>query len=200
MEQGGPATVGQGGWARRDFASNALNIGIECIKVLMISWLSNCSIAMRIIAWIIVLCSGCVVLLGHSEPTAAPQPNASNKAEPNPKSPISPSPATLSNVVTVKSAQQTNSTKKVDYKETSISRQSATFSNVVASAKEFTGKWHDSKGRALTWGNPIEVRWQPEPLNRYIVLYPTSESEKAWVGQRAVIVATNGLACFAPRE
>jgi hypothetical protein len=148
----------------------------------------------------VMLCSWSFVFLGHSEPTTPAQVNASNITETNGKAPIAPTSETLSNVVAVKSVQQANGGKKVEWKETPIPRHSATFSNVVASAKEFTAKWHGPTGRTLDWGDPIEVRWQPEPLNRYIVVYPTSETEKALIGERAVLVATNGHACLAPRD
>ena len=75
-----------------------------------------------------------------------------------------------------------------------ISPQSAAYSNVVTAADRLV------LGAGLKWGEPSEVRWQPDPLNRYVVIYGTPQSELGYAGYRAVHVATNGEAWFVPRE
>ena len=102
---------------------------------------------------------------------------------------ITPSTATSSNAVAAPRVQQTNTPGTI-YSEIPLSPQSATFSNVVARARAL----------AVKWGEPREVRWQPAPLNRYVVEYETTETEGQLLGLRAVLVATNGEAWFAPRE
>ncbi len=78
-------------------------------------------------------------------------------------------------------------------KEEIISPATSAFSNVVAKADQFVSQ------AKLSWGEPTEVRWQPTPLNRYVVIYATPTSELGWAGYRAVHVSTNGHVWFVPR-
>lgn len=90
------------------------------------------------------------------------------------------------------SASQTNAIKEEVHEiGTPIATQ---FSNVVARANELVTK------AGLKWGDPVDVRWESDPLNRYEVIYPTSKSEVELLGNREVLVTTNGLASFAPRD
>ena len=69
----------------------------------------------------------------------------------------------------------------------------ASYSNVLAAANQLVSR------AGLNWGGPVEVKWQPAPLNRYLIIYPTPQSELGYAGYRAVHVETNGHAWFTPR-
>jgi hypothetical protein len=75
-----------------------------------------------------------------------------------------------------------------------ISPVSPAYSNVVAVADRLVS------GAGLKWGEPTEIRWQPDPLNPYVVIYATPQSELGYAGYRGVHVATNGDVWFVPRE
>jgi len=48
------------------------------------------------------------------------------------------------------------------------------------------------------WGQPVGIEWQSVHL-RYVVFYPTPDSELPVLGRRAVHVDEKGKAWFAPR-
>ena len=79
-------------------------------------------------------------------------------------------------------------------REELISPQSIRFSNIVSKADRFLDR------AKLSWGKAYEVRWQPEPLNRYVVIYPTPKSELGYAGYRAVHVGVSGDVWLVPRE
>jgi hypothetical protein len=54
------------------------------------------------------------------------------------------------------------------------------------------------KERGLAWGKPVKVLWQ-EDLGRYLVLYMTPEKEIMEVGERGVLVMTNGNVIVMPQ-
>jgi hypothetical protein len=149
---------------------------------------------MKAIGWILIPCLGITVFYGCSEPSAPPQTNTGTKASTTPQVPVSQPPATFSNTVAAVIEPKTNVNKEPKCTETPILPQSATYSNTVALANKLIS------GAGQKWGDPLEVRWQSEPFNRYVVIYLTSELEKALLGDRAVLVTTNGQASFAPRE
>lgn len=64
--------------------------------------------------------------------------------------------------------------------------------NAVATAN------HMLKERGLAWGKPVKVLWQ-EDLGRYLVLYMTPEKEIMEVGERGVLVMTNGNVIVMPQ-
>jgi hypothetical protein len=74
-----------------------------------------------------------------------------------------------------------------------VAAESSNYSNVVATANELVSK------AGLKWGHLLEVRWQPAPLNRYLVIYATPQSELGYAGHRSVHVETNWHAWFTPR-
>jgi hypothetical protein len=76
--------------------------------------------------------------------------------------------------------------------EVAISPQSAVYSNTVILASGLASQ--------AKFGNPAQVEWQPEPFNRYIVIYPTPERELGYAGDRAIFVTTNGEVSYVPRE
>jgi hypothetical protein len=75
-----------------------------------------------------------------------------------------------------------------------ISVQSPSYPLAVAAANKLVSE------AGLKWGSPTDVQWQPTPLDRYLVIYATPQSELGYAGHRAVHVDTNWHAWFTPRE
>jgi hypothetical protein len=86
-----------------------------------------------------------------------------------------------------KQSERTSSTSSVSFSS------SATTTSVTAAANAFIKK------QKLDWGEPVDVKWQGKPLNRWLVVYPTPDSEIGWAGIRGVHIEPNGDAWLVPR-
>ncbi len=71
-----------------------------------------------------------------------------------------------------------------------ISAEFPNYPKIVATANRLVSE------AGLKWGEPVDVRWQPAPLNRYLIIYPTPQSELGYAGYRIVQVETNWHAWF----
>ena len=75
-------------------------------------------------------------------------------------------------------------------KDTAVPVESPSYSKAVAAANELVLK------AGLKWGTPVKILWQDAPLNRYLVIYSTPQSELDYAGDRTVFVGVDFKAWF----